>query len=113
MITTGFQQHTHSLPTTLPAADLFFRQDIHETEKNALRQLLLRHPGREVSLGNFEIRPKLFIAAENFCSAPQCACVNVLVHKPPRSPVHRLRYAKIKVNARGEIFFAAIASVGN
>ena len=92
MLTTGFQQHTHSLPTTLPAADLFFRQDIHETEKNALRQLLLRHPAREIALGNLEMEPKLFITAENFCSAPQCACVNILMQKPPRLLVLRLRF---------------------
>ena len=63
-------------------ANFFFRDDVDEAEKNLSRQLRLVRPERKIALRRSQMDPKLFIAAKNFCSAPQCAYVNVLKHRP-------------------------------
>lgn len=62
---------------------MFVSNDVDEAQKNLSRQISFAGPANEFRLRNAEMKPKLFITANNFRGASQCTLVNILKHHLP------------------------------
>jgi hypothetical protein len=76
---TTCQQAIDSFSFASPAP-WFPGDDVDETQKNIVRQVTLTGPAQKLRFRDAEVNPKLFITANNFRRAPQCALVNILKH---------------------------------